>query len=541
MINVGEQILEIIFSHETELNIIVGYLAVISAIGSIGTIIAAKAFYVYRVKRLSTFKRPVWLTEEESDFLVKYYVKTKVRDNNKTYTFDKFIKKVLVKSKKQYHLVLGESGSGKSSFLVNLYYRYQCRLFKRGYQINYLPLRLPNILEEIAKIDEKKGTILLLDAFDEADSANIDANMFFSQIEECTKSFAKVIISSRNNFFDSDEVLPSKVQTISFLLLEQKEINKYYICPFSKRDIISYIVKKYKLSFIKEVKAFRVIGTCTEVVSRPLILSYIDLLIQVPRAYKNLSEVYHSIVSTWVQREAQYIVSVYKSEKLDDVQRKMQDLINEIAIYMYNNFLTQKDYYIKIRELRNIPQAMRLEHMDGKRSRSLFNRVSDKLFFSHKSLLEYVLAINFDKLKFRFEPNLNVLYKFLREMNEAKPTAIYNSLFQINHTNTVSKVEDKEGNLRVYSYGVSYVNRKTVEFMAEWYCRAALLPVFFEGELYNRDNIEIQIQGKYIYKVDEKTKKYQLTENIMHHVKKCVAYRTTPNIVIVTFLSKRDG
>ena len=77
--------------------------------------------------------------------------------------------------------MLGETGTGKSTFLINLHYRYNCKFFRRGYRAEYIPLRSKNALQEIKKIEDPRKTILLLDAFDEANDANNGVDQFIEK------------------------------------------------------------------------------------------------------------------------------------------------------------------------------------------------------------------------------------------------------------------------------------------------------------------------------------------------------------------------
>lgn len=65
--------------------------------------------------------RPLSLSEEEFWNYTHYFVKSRLKKNRKIYGFNKFINQVLIKGRKQFILILGEAGTGKSTFLVNLY------------------------------------------------------------------------------------------------------------------------------------------------------------------------------------------------------------------------------------------------------------------------------------------------------------------------------------------------------------------------------------------------------------------------------------
>lgn len=70
----------------------------------------------------------------------------------------------------KFYLVLADSGMGKTTFLVNLFLaqKNQNTWFglKPHHKIELFPLGSPDALEAAAKVEDKKNTILLLDAFD---------------------------------------------------------------------------------------------------------------------------------------------------------------------------------------------------------------------------------------------------------------------------------------------------------------------------------------------------------------------------------------
>lgn len=502
-----------------------------------------KALYLFRLKNFSKTKRPYWLSEEEFYFHTHNYVKTRlITSQTEKLTFNKFITKIIVKSQKQFHLILGESGTGKSTFLINLYYRYNCRIFRHGYTLEYFPLKSPDTLQQIKQLKKPQQTILLLDAFDEANKANINADNFLKEIEKITCHFAKVIISSRNNFFDNESSVPSKIQLTRILSLNEEKYNKYYIQPFTNKDIIIYIAKRYKLLLHKYIKSFMVLRRCGDIVCRPLVLSYIDLLIQNNTYYKNLSDVYNEIIANWINRESHYIISQTAGNKIEEIEKIMFAVVSDIAIFMYKNFPEQKDYYIRISDLNKIKNANFLEHTNGKRNRSLFDRMDDKLIFAHKSILEYLLAINFNKLDFRFEAHLNTLYNFLHEMGGENWSSKFSALFHINYADSSPQITKNEQNPHyLYARSINIpVNRKFISTMIVWYQNALLFPVFVDGKLYKRESIEIKLQDKYLINITSQQNQLILIENIMHIIKVSVANRNIVKIIITTFLIEHN-
>lgn len=517
--------------------------AIISILIALLLFIIKKIIYLFRLKKFAKTKRPYWLSEEEFYYHTHNYIKTRVIDSVASrLTFDKFVRKTINRGKKQYHIILGESGTGKSTFLINLYYRYNSKLF-RHYNLQYVPLKAPDAIEQINKLEHPEKSILLLDAFDEAAKANVNANDFLVEIENNTRYFAKTIITSRNNFFDNDDEVPNNIHLVRILSLNTEKYKKYYILPFTKKDITVYILKKYKLLLHKLIKALNVIRRCGDIVCRPLVISYIDLLIQNKSSYNNTSDVYYAIITNWIKREANFILPLVEEDDNKIIEQRLMSLISEVAVFMYNSFPNQDDYYIKIEDLKKLKNADFLEHTNGKRSRSLFDRVSDRLVFAHKSILEYLLALNFDRLDFRFEKNLNILYNFLREMVGNSWNSNYSPLFHINYGDNSPKIikdDKKQGNLCVRSMNVP-VSRQFVDTMVKWYQNSLTLPVFINGKLYERVKIEFIINNKYIIDINNKKKHYYLTitDDVMQKIKECVANRLSANIVVSSYLRER--
>lgn len=484
-------------------NIIAIISAIIVCVGWIFT----KITQLYRLKKFDKTKRPLTVNEQLFEQYIYNFIKTRIAQlTGKQYTFNKFIRKILIKGKKQYHLILGESGTGKTTFLLNLYYRYSCRVFKHNYYIEYFSLRTDGVLKKISEISNQKQTILLLDGFDEAIDSNNNPEQFLNKVEETTKCFAKIVITSRNNFFDSDASVPSKVGVVPLLASRPDKYNRYYVQPVTLGDIIIYLLKKYKIKVFSIIKATKLIKRCRDIVCRPLILSYIDVLIKQDNAFNNSSEIYDQIINNWIDRESFYLEgNDEKAKQL--IEQQMHTIVNEIAVYMYNKYPVQKDYYIRISDLNSIQYTALLENRRRKSDRSLFNRIDDKLFFAHRSILEYLLALNIDRLNFRFDPNLNILYGFLEEFSEYDVTSKYATLFYVNYRDKTPELiqERKENNtdcILASSRNIAFSGRKQIESIVGWQIQALMMPVILNNKFYKRSYFQIDILGKQIVKIN---------------------------------------
>lgn len=507
---------------------------------TIGLPLISKLIYEYKLKHLTITDRPDWLSEEEFYNHTHNYIKTRVIDSKgKKFSFKKFIKRNILKNRKQYHLILGESGTGKSTFLINLYAKLNCKTFAKSYKVNCISLRMPDVFFRIKNIEDPKKVILLLDAFDEAREANIDADKFLNKLEQNTQSFAKVIITSRNNFFDNDDSVPVYVNINRILQLDVEQYNRYYIQPFTICDVIIYILRKYKFYLHNIIKSFHLVCCCKDVMCRPLILNYIDLLIKEKGSFKKSSDIYEHVIRNWIKRESLFIcVRTGRTTEIH-IEEQMMELINNIAIFMYENYPSQNDYFILIKDLIEINNAEYLEHIDGKRNRSLFDRIENKLVFAHRSLFEYLLAINFEKLSFRYEPNLNILYGFLKEMGGNNWDSKYSSLFHVHYRDEYLMHNENSNyeNTIIFESTISFSDRENIYDMSTWYCNAVCFPVFVKKKIYNRLKIEFTVNKLPIGFIDNKFHdSIFLTDHIMKSVKKSVAKKELIHITIKSYL-----
>lgn len=458
--------------------------------------IAQIIYIFYRIYIIRILKkiRPLSLSEEEFWNYTHYFVKSRLKKNRKIYGFNKFINQVLIKGRKQFILILGEAGTGKSTFLVNLYAIFKCKFFKRNYDIEYVPLKLSNSLDLIDAIENKGATILLLDAFDEASEANKNPQAFFEMLEEKTKWFPKVIITSRNNFFDNDQFLNRDIGIDRVLTLQNEKYEIFHICDFTHLDVIFYLIRKYKFRIDKYIKARRIIYKCGNLACRPVIISYIDLLIIKKGSYHGLLNIYNEIVENWIKREAFFISKKNKSLRTENVRYTLEKLINEAAVYMYKVFPERGDYYIYVNELKKITNTSYIDYIDGKRNRSLFNRNDDRLYFAHRSILEFSLACNFAKINYRYDKNLDVMNLFLKEFAQNRPTSIYHALFFVGYQGKRMNIKN-EGSKMICDEYITYQNFHQVSDIVNWAYNSVRYPVFFQQTWYKREKISIAIEA----------------------------------------------
>lgn len=329
----------------------------------------------------------------------------------------KYLNDILVESNSDSPLycVLGGSGMGKTSFLINLLKTYvrKYRIDQRPYDIELVNLAGENFHDKISSINQPRNTILLLDAIDENPQAVSNYDTFIDSLERDIESFPIVVLTCRTQFFPDEEHEPkqSKLRNNG----RKKGFYAYtrhYISPFSDNDVEKYLWKKYFLKFKKIRNARKIVQQCTSFTHRPLLLSFIDVLLDAKRDYSSLLDIYETLIEKWLDREAT------TDDNPSSWKLNMMQLLQKAAVRMYYNFQTA-GYYMESEELNNMLSECNLSHMQHQfKGRSLLNRDALGLWkFSHKSFLEFFLAKEyFEKEDFSLDfSNLDVSLTLYRE------------------------------------------------------------------------------------------------------------------------------
>lgn len=287
-----------------------------------------------------------------------------------------------IKGGKKYYLCLADCGMGKTTFLINLYYR----ILKQGkYQCQFISLQDSSCLEQIGRIPEKGTTILLLDALDENDSALTNYNAFMEKLERETQEFYRVVITSRTNFFESE----SKEH-----LSEQKRTNgtssklsglrKFYITPFTDEDIKRFLRLRYRFKRKKRIQSWKIISQNKNLSVRPLLLRFMNELLADEQTFEYDFQLYECLFHKWIDRE--------KKSLRDSNGEGLYDECQQMAKSIYYQWMKSGKIGIYLNELTENAFVPGIESMQLK-GHAMLNRTSDGLYkFSHKSYWECMLA-----------------------------------------------------------------------------------------------------------------------------------------------------
>ncbi len=311
-----------------------------------------------------------------------------------------FLKKVFngKQTTNQFYLILGDSGMGKTTFMLNLFSRYNSviRSVFKSDKIILLPLGLDKetIRAEIQKIKDPTKTIILLDGFDEAPYIlHEDIASEFDNLIDMVKSFRTVLITCRTHYFSSEKEEPNELKVKKFNTVGNgyHSIKKMYISPFEDKDVAKYINKIFWVFSFKQKKiSQKIIKKTDDLLFRPMLLSYIhELVRQKKQEYKDRIDIYEVLVVAWLNRES----NKYPEDQKYIFESHLAFFTYEICKYIYNNY-SVNGLYVPLEEIDRLSKEFQIDlNKIELKSRSLLNRNSKGYYkFSHKSIFEFILA-----------------------------------------------------------------------------------------------------------------------------------------------------
>jgi len=314
----------------------------------------------------------------------------------------------------KFYLILADSGMGKTAFMVNLYMTWHSFFNLRQRQnhqmklFRFQPPDLENPVDIIDRIkalkdEEAKNTILLLDGLDEdpyilsKDPSISDEKAFLARLNKIASNtirFCDVVITCRTQYFPEEELqdyeLNIRKPNGGFY-----KLNKYYLFPFSDKEVGKYLNKKYgRLKFWnwpKKEKAQKLVKNSHKLMSRPMLLSYLDDLVLEEKSYRFSHQIYETLIEKWLIRESE---KWKKSEAQEAFRLNLRKLARETALQIYQNWRStgvlylSKDDAVQIAQTHNF--ELKPEEVKGKSLLTCDPLLNWK--FAHKSILEYFLA-----------------------------------------------------------------------------------------------------------------------------------------------------
>jgi len=388
-------------------------------------------------------------------------------------------------------LLLGDSGSGKSTFCTHLSIKliedYRCdnnnplpvliRLgfsldaTKRGRLIESEFYRFGLSSTDIASLKKSIKFIFILDGYDELnEKINIVA------INKLSEWNAKIIITCRTQYLENNEdyAIFSKVDPSSYkYFIESYKI--LYIIPFSEKNIDCYLMQyvksgeskwdSWKIYKSKILKIYNLI----ELSTNPLFLSIItQTLPNLIEIQYTMECIYQKFIEQWFEREKIRLKIIFDKEFFFEFAEELafeMFISNKLQV----KITEKKSLFNKNqKKLERLIELFTIDHIDviNARSGCPIHRSGDGLYsFMHKSYYEYFtdrkLYVGINKSDF----------ECLNKKNIAEESGIiyFLSEMQIDKDNLLQCVCDSKKNHKlktISSNAATILNAKKISFSA---------------------------------------------------------------------------
>ncbi len=345
------------------------------------------------------------------EFIPEHYIPSKCHDEkrgNKGPLHD-YVLEWLNDPKRKLLAVLGDYGIGKTSFC----YKFACDMTGSEYVpvvVDLKTVKAEGWREVIQKeVRSRVGgstqsPVLVLDGFDEL-SLKFDKETVVREIQklsETTQEFAKVILTSRTQFFRSGieewEILarePARPKRGPVPLQYPERFERIYVSPFGNDEIKDYLSlalgKKKALDFWDNIieKVFDIKDLAKRPILLDLITKYSEDIIKI-RSVVTPAKVYETVTELWIKREegrAPENIMLFMEELAYRMFTRQEsqlhfDTLKE-AIDLYFDGTTRKKF------------ALSLDNLDYQiRNCTLLSRNEAEGYyaFGHRSFIEYFVA-----------------------------------------------------------------------------------------------------------------------------------------------------
>ena len=345
-------------------------------------------------------------------------------------------------------LLLADSGMGKTTFVLNYYARHVRKRRRDKIKLAIVPLGHKDADQYIAKIpeDDRKDTVIFLDALDEDIGAISGYLERLSALMDACCKFRRMIITCRTQFFKRDEEIPvdtgiARIELNGSWTDSHYEFRKIYLSPFDDSDVSRFLKKRYPFwRFSDRKKAFEIVKKIPNLKVRPMLLSYIPDIISDGRQISKAYQLYDSMIDAWFDREEGWV----NKENLKEFSERMAMnlFVNREKRGMEK---ASHNEISRLAEQWNIP--LESWQLTG---RSLLNRdVEGNFKFAHQSILYYLFVKKFIELDMDARPRISwntEMKKFLIEMIETTEKALNLQVVDLSKID-IGKIDFKKSNL----------------------------------------------------------------------------------------------
>jgi hypothetical protein len=292
-------------------------------------------------------------------------------------------------SSKRHLLILADSGTGKTSFVLN-YYAYSLRRrMRKAPNLFLVYLGFKDADERLRQHEHKNETIVFLDALDEDTRAIENHRMRIRELMDICRDYRRVIITCRTQFFPSDEEVP--IETGVAILGPRKagekgvyEFWKLYLSPFDDSDINRYLQRRFPIWQLRERKKARELAFQVKTLSaRPMLLAHIPDVIKSNSSVTQTFQLYQLMVNAWLMRESSWV-------QKSDLKEYSELLSVNLYIYREHRGMERIPYDELVKLAHDWSIDLSQWQLSG---RSLLNRDAQGNYkFAHRSIMEFLFV-----------------------------------------------------------------------------------------------------------------------------------------------------
>lgn len=452
--------------------------------------------------------------------LYKYYVNLRCRDSEKEYDpIDQYIEKWINQDDKNHIILLGDYGTGKSSFLLYLTYTLAKSLkdnlidipipifislknFKKIHDIKQLILEVMkndynisfNSPFYLQKLLEDGKIILLLDGFDEMESkSNKDIILHnFLEINKLITKKSKVILTSRTHYFKThsqvnDIFNPQYDTELLKMIRGNPRFKVMELLEFNQGQIIEFL-ELHTDSYMDMWRKIKSTYNLDDLSKRPILLEMIirtlPTLLETGQEI-NSSKLYEIYTDIWIQREdwrsimdpeekAIFMAKLALNMFLNNIQSVHFTELHQIVLdHFKKTIISKDDADIFITDTRTC---------------SFLNRdESGNYKFIHKSFMEFFVAkqfyneiCNYGIKFFKEKPLPPEIIDFMSKMNIDRER-LYDLVYRTSRQ-TFEQVKYMGGN------SISILNYMGETFTNKNFSNTILRNANFEGSVCDNSN-----------------------------------------------------
>ena len=287
-------------------------------------------------------------------------------------------------------LILADSGTGKTSFLLNYFAHNLKRRRSKRHQIQLIHLGSPDCDIRLKEIEDRKNTIIFLDALDEDLKAiNKGHRARIDELMKLCEGFSHVVITCRTQFFPRGEEIP---KTTGIARLGERALNesrtyefwRLYLSPLDDSEVHEYLHRRYSFwQRDKREKAFELASKIPDLCARPMLMAHVPEIVETNQDVNSMSELYGVMVDGWIKRETDWVN-----------KQALRDFSERLACDIYNNREERGGERISRKQLIERAKEWKVQLPDWQLTgRSLLNLdAEDNYKFAHRSILEYLVA-----------------------------------------------------------------------------------------------------------------------------------------------------